>query len=93
MVVERDAAYAGPFEMTHYPGIAVHVLGWEMVPDEDTEWTGMFVRSGKLLAVMVGDDYRHKVEPEDLVPIDEDAYCACCGQMSCEWNSGSGPMR
>jgi len=43
---------------------------------EDTE-------SGTVLMVMVGDDYKHRVDEKDCVEIDEDAYCHVCGQVGC----------
>ena len=65
------------------PGIAYRVLGWEAEPDEDTEWSGYENRTGNVVAIMVGDDRRHIVEPDDLTPLDELAYCAECGQIGC----------
>lgn len=64
-------------------GIAFYVLGWETKPDEDTEWSGMENRTGRLLMVMVGDDARHSVDPDDVTALDEDAYCHECGQVGC----------
>ena len=66
-----------------YPGVAFYILGWETRPDEDTEWTGIEERTGKVLAVMVGDDYRHRCDPEDLTPLDRAAFCGECGQIGC----------
>lgn len=83
--VERDSAAfpADHYSVSYYPGIAFWVEGWETEPDEDTEWTGYEQRTGFVLAVMVGDDYRHKVDPEDLTPLDELAFCHVCGQIGC----------
>ena len=36
--------------------VAWHVLGWETEPDEDTEWSGCYNRTGRLVCQMVGDD-------------------------------------
>ena len=33
--------------------------------------------------VAVGDDYKHRVDPEDVEEIDELDYCAECGQIGC----------
>ena len=74
---------ADAYTVKGYRGIAFYVLGWETEPDEDTEWTGMETRTGRVLAVMVGDDYRHSVDPEDLAPIAREAYCGGCGQIGC----------
>lgn len=64
-------------------GIAFSVLGWETEPDEDTEWTGMESRTGRVLVVMVGDDQRHSVDVDDLTPLDREEYCGECGQIGC----------
>lgn len=32
---------------------------------------------------MVGDDREWSVEPADLTPLDDDDYCAGCGQIGC----------
>lgn len=64
-------------------GVAWFVLGWEVQPTEDTEWDGIEERTGRILAVMVGDDGVHSFDPEDLTPIPDDAYCASCGQIGC----------
>lgn len=63
--------------------VAVSVLGWETEADEDTEWTGLYVRTGRVSVVMVGDDAVHNVDPEDLEPIADEDYCGGCGQIGC----------
>jgi hypothetical protein len=63
--------------------IAWYVHGWETAPDEDTEWTGIEPRTGRVVATMVGDDARFAVDPEDLTPLGELDYCAECGQVGC----------
>ena len=67
----------------HNAGIAWRVRGWETVPDEDTEWTGLEARTGRVVATMVGDDARFLFAPEDLTPLDRADYCAGCGQVGC----------
>lgn len=37
-------------------------------------------------AVMVGDDYVHLIDVDDLTPLAEDAYCPSCGQIGCGWH-------
>lgn len=64
-------------------GIAWYVYGWELEPDEDTEWSGYEVRTGKVVAVMVGDDRRFLFEPADLTPLAREEYCGVCGQVGC----------
>ena len=65
-------------------GIAFYVLGWETEPDEDTEWSGCENRTGRVLVVMIGDDARHRVDPEDLSELDRASYCGECGQIGCQ---------
>ena len=36
-------------------------------------------------AVMVGDDYVHTIDVEELSPISEEDYCCGCGQIGCPW--------
>lgn len=64
-------------------GVAWYVLGWETEPDEDTEWSGMEQRTGRVVAVMVGDDRKHSIDPDDLTPLAEEDYCPGCGQIGC----------
>ena len=64
-------------------GIAFYCAGDEMVDDEDTEWSGYQVPTGRVLMVMVGDDRVFPTDPEDCTPLDDLAYCAECGQVGC----------
>lgn len=64
-------------------GIAWRALGWEVEPDEDTEWTGIAIRTGSVVVVMIGDDRCFSVEPDDLSRIEREAYCGSCGQIGC----------
>jgi hypothetical protein len=78
-----DAAYTAD---GYSAGIAWRVYAWEEEADEDTEWTGMLVRTGRVLAHMVGDDRTFSFEPDELTVIAEDDYCSCCGQVGCGWS-------
>lgn len=64
-------------------GVAWYVRGWETEPDEDTEWTGIEERTGKLICTMIGDDEHHAIDPDDLTPLDRENYCGECGQVGC----------
>jgi hypothetical protein len=64
-------------------GIAWHVLGWETEPDSDTEWSGEEPRTGRVVAVMVGDDRRFTFETDDLHALEREDYCGSCGQIGC----------
>jgi len=64
-------------------------------PDDDCDHTASemcwiegdtsLIDGEMLRVVMVGDDREHIVDPEDLVRLDEDEYCGCCGQLGCPW--------
>lgn len=77
--IDDDARYA----VDGYDGVAFYVAGPETMPDEDTEWSGYEVPTGRVLMVMVGDDRLHAVDPDELTKLDEDAYCSGCGQIGC----------
>jgi hypothetical protein len=64
-------------------GVAWYVLGWETEPDEDTEWSGIENRTGRVVCKMVGDDSHFTFEPEDVIPLEREAYCGECGQIGC----------
>ena len=52
---------------------------------EEEDWSETeLVRSGdNVIAVMVGDDHKWSVDKSDLIEINEDDYCAECGQIGC----------
>lgn len=66
-----------------YRGVAWRVLGWEIEPDEDTTWTGFCVRTGRVVAVMIGDDRYFTFDEEEIAPIAREEYCGECGQIGC----------
>jgi hypothetical protein len=51
-------------------------FGWWQVEERQT---------GQVYVVMVGDDYKHIVDPHDLTVIGDDDYCSGCGQIGCQW--------
>ena len=67
----------------YHNGVAWWVWGWETVPTEDTEWDGIEARTGRVVAMMVGDDQRFTFDPADLTPLDRAEYCGGCGQVGC----------
>lgn len=75
--LDPDARYT----VAGWPGIAVWIDGPEAFPDDDTEWTGHTIPTGRVLVVMVGDDKRHAIDPDDLTLIPEDGYCPGCGAV------------
>ena len=78
-----------------YPGVAFHACGWEVQADEDTEWTGIEERTGRVICVMVGDDFRHSVDEVDVSPLPRSSFCGECGQIGChcDWYDGEGEER
>ncbi len=70
----------------HIAGLAVawRAEGYEFQPDEDTEWTGYEIPTGRILAHMIGDDRTESFDPEDLEPIADLDYCRGCGQIGCQ---------
>lgn len=65
-------------------GIAWRAYKWEELPDADTEWTGILVKTGKVVAHMVGDDENFSFEPTELIVIQDGDYCPECGQVGCK---------
>jgi hypothetical protein len=63
--------------------IAWTILGWELEPDDDTEWSGIYRNTGQILAIMVGDDQIFHFDIDDLTPIEDYEYCGGCGQIGC----------
>lgn len=94
---ERDAEHFSADAYRNvkgFGGIAWRVLGWETEPgpsewrDEETgEWVTDEdpepVRTGRVVAVMVGDDSRFTFDEDDLSPLPREDYCGECGQIGC----------
>ena len=84
-----DLDFSARYECAQFPGIAFRLVEYfeqevqHEVP-EGYDNDGMPLYSyyydketdyDRVIAVMVGDDYRHIIEVEDLTKLDEDAYC------------------
>ncbi len=80
---DNEAFSADAYQVDGWRGIAWHVLGWQTEPDEDTEWSGCENRTGKVVCRMVGDDRDYAYDPDEIIPLAEDAYCRECGQVGC----------
>ncbi len=80
---ETDEQFEGAFTVAGYGGIAWHVLGWETEPDEDTEWSGYEVRTGQIVAMMIGDDRKFVFDRDEITPLQREDYCGECGQIGC----------
>lgn len=76
----------GAYTVEGWAGVAFRVHGWALEPDEHTEWSGDFVRTGRVIVVMIGDDTRHRVDPDDIAPLSPLEYCRDCGQVDCTAN-------
>ena len=80
--LDFDKCYTVPG--TWGAGIAWYVLGYEMVRDEDYEWSGIeYANTDRVRAIMVGDDREFTFETTELVPLDDEDYCHVCGQVGC----------
>lgn len=71
-----------------YGGVAFKFRGFQIEWHE--EWhDGCYTPemleepTGMVYMVMVGDDHKHVIDPEDISILDEDAYCHVCGQIGC----------
>jgi len=74
---------AEAYKVEKYVGVAWYVLGWETEPDEDTEWTGIENRTGRVVMIMVGDDRRFVFELDEVTALAREEYCSECGQIGC----------
>jgi hypothetical protein len=84
-----DQTFPAPaYRVAGYSGVAWWVLGWETAPDEDTEWSGMETRTGKVVCVMVGDDRRFTFDPDEITPLARKEFCGSCGQIGCGCDTG-----
>lgn len=80
---ETAYPYENAYAVEGWRGVAWRVYGWQTAPDEDTEWSGIEERTGLLVCVMIGDDEPHTFEPGEVARLDDDDYCAVCGQIGC----------
>jgi len=90
--MSTDKVYA----VSTHPGIAWYFTGPELeIREEDCWWfdedDGLWredeepepVPTGRATMVMVGDDRKFQIDPDDCTELDEDAYCPGCGQIGC----------
>lgn len=87
MMLSTEFTPDARFTVDGWRGIAFYFNGWEMEDDEDTEWSGIQIETGRILAVMVGDDREHSVDPDDCTLLNDDDYCSECGQVGCTANA------
>jgi hypothetical protein len=79
LLPDKDARYS----VSDYRGVAFAWWGDETAPDEDTEWSGYEVPTGRVVMVMVGDDRRFSIDPDACTILHDDDYCPGCGQIGC----------
>lgn len=73
------------YRVDEYNGIAWYLLGYELIQDEDYEWSGIeYENPERVRAVMVGDDRIFVFDVDQLTPLDDDEYCPECGQIGCK---------
>lgn len=82
---EQPDPYPDAMRVQGDNAVAWYVYGWEVQPDDDTEWSGCYNRTGLLVCCMVGDDQPFVIDPDDLQAIDDEEYCHSCGQIGCGW--------
>jgi hypothetical protein len=83
-VDERTFSSSLAYKVASYPGVAWWPLGWETEPDQ----SGIEVRTGRVVAIMVGDDRHFVFDQQDLQPLDE-PFCVSCGQIGCHNGAAS----
>jgi hypothetical protein len=78
--LDLEAAY----RVDEYAGVAWRLLGYELVRDEDYEWSGIeYENRDRVRAHMVGDDRVFTFEVSQLRLLGEDEFCPECGQIGC----------
>jgi len=71
------------FRVDTYPGIAFYFHGEETYTEGYDFCYEDEIPTGNVIMIMVGDDYKHIVDPDDVSPLSEDEYCHECGQIGC----------
>ncbi len=73
------------FAVGTYPGVAFYFkeaqLEWRQEYDDELNVYDMSQESGMVYMIMVGDDYRHLIDPMDIELVAD--YCRECGQIGC----------
>jgi hypothetical protein len=72
------------YKVDSYGSVAWYTLGYELLRDEDYEWSGIETENTeRAVMVMVGDDREFTFDVEELTKIAPDGYCHVCGQIGC----------
>jgi hypothetical protein len=85
---ERDPEkFSGRYQEIGGVKVAWIILGWETEPEIDPKFPDddepEEVRTGRVVACMVGDDSLFVFEEDELVPLPRENYCSECGQIGC----------
>jgi hypothetical protein len=80
--------FLGTFKEKGRGGVAWRIFGAEIEvfedwDDEVSPGCEAWRETGRVVAVMVGDDHRTAFGLDDLEPICDDDYCTVCGQIGC----------
>jgi len=89
--------FSATYEAAPFPGVAFRVRKYfeeevQTEVHEGNDEDGMPIYSyeydnvidyDRVIAVMIGDDYQHIIEVDDLRKLDEDEFCDGCGQIGC----------
>lgn len=81
-IMDRDREGAW-FRVRGFDGVAFWADKPETEPTENTYWDGIEEETGRVLMVMVGDDRRWSVDPDDVEEIGPGDFCHGCGQIGC----------
>lgn len=84
--VKQADAEGSRFKVSYYDGIAFFFHSEETVIEGHDWCYEDEVPTGNAIMIMVGDNYKHIVDPEDIETIPDDAYCRDCGQIGCRHN-------
>lgn len=92
---EQTLDFSATYEVTGGPAVAWQILGYVRTPIVDAEtgeelrvWMGELddayhIDRMQVSACMIGDNRIHVIDVDDLVELDELAYCGECGQIGC----------
>jgi len=69
------------YRVDGFDGIAFYIAGPVILTGDD--WDDTYESEDRVLVTMVGDDRTHDVGTDELTPLNEDDYCAECGQIGC----------
>lgn len=95
-MLDREKRY----RVERWDGVAFYYYGdemgwteenwtWDGEGDPDDEASYIYdepeeVPTGNVIMVMVGDDEKHIIDPEECTELDDDEFCTECGQIGCK---------